>query len=291
MGTSANRDKLKPGIPLLPDWILPPDDEQGNNPPNEQEDDSPVDENGTQDEDNEGEERQPSLEHGQNEVQVANRYLQSQRGFRKAVRGTNIDRGLITRVLKNYISRAGGGPRTMTRRMGRSSGAIARFGEVLTNIQQSGQENELRRLQLNTYIGRPALEVLSALMNVVCTIGALLDDAVTNQAYANTVVRIDAENPGLDLDNLNAAQIAEMLATFLEETIVCRLICDVGRSLTVATSDVERSRQIEQTLYQVVNGLVHSVVIPRLQTSLQNPMALRQEMDSIYEIAFSTIVQ
>lgn len=286
MGTSANRDKLKPDIPLIPDWILPalPDQEA------EQENDQEQSENEEQESDSESESDQSNSDEQNNTTDTSNRFLKSQREFRSAVKGRNINRGLITRVLKNYITRAGGGPKTMARRMQRSSWAIARFGEILSNVRNSGLESELRRLNLRQYENRPILDVLSALMDEVCGTGAVLDDAITKQAYANTIVRINDENLGIDLDSLNQNQIAEMLAIFIEETIVYRLICDVGRSLTTATSDVQRSLEIENTLYQVVNGLVHSVIVPQLQNSLQNINELNKEIDSIYEIAFNTII-
>lgn len=278
MGTSINRNKVRPNIPLIPDWVSE-DSPQSDEPSGEEK------ENGNPKSNDEGdnpEEEQPNP--------PPNRFNQSQRGFSKVVKTDGNNRGALNRVLKNYVRSAGGGARNMARRMQRSSGAAIKFGTVLTDIQRNGLQAQLRQLNLEQYANRPAIEVLGAIMDVVCGVGALLDDAITKQAYASTIIRIDEENPGLDLDNLNSAQVSHMLALFLEETIVYRLISDIGRSLTVKTSDVEKSRQTEEDLYQIVHGLVYSTIIPQLNGALSDIQRLEQEMEGIYQIAFTSIL-
>src|SRR5690606_26332404 len=136
----------------------------------------------------------------------------------------------LMRVVKNYVSKAGGGSSNMAKRMRRSSSAIARFGGFLNDIQNNGLDQALKGIQLDQLVNQSAVEILGALMDLVCGVGALLDDAITKQAYAQTIVRLDEENPGLDLKFLNEPQLCQMMATFLEETIVYRLISDIGRS-------------------------------------------------------------
>ncbi len=284
MGTSTNRNRLNPNIPLIPDWIpdepLPEDDEDGNEEPEEDnnETDNPEDEDASQ------EEQQVVIE------DTSNRFYQSQRAFKRAINSTSDRKGALTRVVKNYVSKAGGGSGNMTKRMRRSSSAIARFGGFLNDIQKNGLDQALKGIQLDQLINKSAVEILGALMDLVCGVGALLDDAITKQAYAQTIVRLDEENPGLDLKSLNEPQLCQMMATFLEETIVYRLISDIGRSLTVATFNVEESRQIEETLYQIVNGLVNATILPKLQEAVKDVKSLEKEMDKIYQIAFKSII-
>lgn len=288
MGTSTNRNRLKPSIPLIPDWIddnspLSNQNQEPVNTPNEQEPGNTPDNN-----------EHPGNDQSQPLEDIpGNRFYQSQRGFRRVVSsgsGGGIDKGALTRVVKNYVSRAGGGSANMGRRMRRSSGAIVSFGNILSGIERNGLGTELQRLNLSQYINQPVIVVLAALMDVVCGVGAVLDDAITKQAYANTIIRIVEENPNIDLDNLNTAQVSELLAAFLEETIVYRLISDIGRSLTVATCDVERSREIEEELLQIVHGLVHTSIVPELNGALQDPQLLESEIERIYQIAFSSII-
>ena len=280
MGTSTNRNKLNPNIPLIPDWISTDPLPDRNDKPDKDDD-----------------EQAAPIERGNEEIDpqpvindTGNRFYQSQRAFRKAINSTVDRKGALTRVVKNYVDKAGGGSDNMTKRMRRSSSAIARLGGFLSDIQHKGIIEALKGLQLDQLVNKPAVEILGALMDSVCGVGALLDDAITKQAYSQTIVRLDEENPGLDFQSLNEPQLCHMMATFLEETIVYRLISDIGRSLTVATSNVEESRQIEETLYQIVNGLVHATILPKLQEALKDVKNLEKEMDKIYQIAFKSIV-
>ena len=283
MGTSTNRNRLNPNIPLIPDWIsnepLPETDdskdeetEEGNNS-----DDQPVEEN------------EPQKDQ-QLIINDSNRFYQSQRAFKRAINSTADGKGALTRLVKNYVSKAGGGSGNMTKRMRRSSSAIARFGSFLSEVQQNGLEQALKGLELAQLVNHSAVEILGALMDLVCGVGALLDDAITKQAYAQTIVRLDEENPGLDLKSLNEPQLCQMMATFLEETIVYRLISDIGRSLTVATFNAEESRRIEETLYQIVNGFVNATILPKLKEAVKDIKQLEKEMDKIYQIAFKSII-
>ena len=276
MGTSTNRKGPKPSIPLLPDWM---DEEPADENPNQQPEDSDHDE----EPDGEGGEKSPNP----TEIPPANRFNQSQRGFQKAVKSG--DASGLKRVVKNYVSQGLGKTRKAAQRMSRSGGAIVTFGTVLGNIRQNGLADTLTQLQLGQYVGQHALQVLSALLVHVCGASALLDDAITKEAYKETVTRIIDESPDLDLENLTEAQTGEMLAIFLEESIVYRLICDIGRSQTVATSDPARAIEIEQEIYQIVNGMVHSSIVPELTKAMNDPASLNREIQRIYRVAFDAI--
>ena len=290
MGTSTNRRGPKPSIPLLPDWIneSPMDESPDDQPaPLESEPESVEQEENTTDSSSQEVDAAVPNE-SQALALAANRFNACQRGFQKAVK-TNDFTGL-KRVVKTYVSQALGGARTGAQRMSRSGKAIVTFGSVLSDIRQNGLANTLTNLQLGQYVGQPVLTVLSALMGHVCGASALLDDAITKEAYADTITRVVEEMPGLDLENLNEAQVGEMLAIFLEQSIVLRLICDIGRSQTVATSDPVRSIRIQEELYQIVNGLVHSSIVPQLRMAMSVAGNLSQEIQRIYRIAFNAIV-
>ena len=280
MGTSTNRNRINPNIPLIPAWI--PDEPLPENDETEEADDNDIESDEV--EENEPQPEQPTINDSNN------RFYQSQRAFKRAINSTTDRKGALTRVVKNYVSKAGGGSSNMAKRMRRSSSAITRFGGFLSDIHQNGLEQALKGLQLDQLVNKSAVEILGALMDLVCGVGALLDDAITKQAYAQTIIRLDEENPNLDLKSLNESQLCQMMATFLEETIVYRLITDIGRSLTVATFNVEESRQIEETLYQIVNGLVNATILPKLQEKIKNIETLEKEMDKIYQIAFKSII-
>jgi hypothetical protein len=284
----SHRYGPKPTTPLIPDWINDQEPIQDApspvltpplNPANE-------DENNGESENQIGvESENPNL----SELPPVNRFNVSQRGFSKAIKTG--DYRPLKRVLKNYVSSAIGGPKTAAKRMSRSGVAVSRLGFVLSEIGRSGLGEILTRLNLAQYTNRPVIEVLSALMDHICGTSALLDDAITRQSYADTVTRIIEENPDLDLNQLSEAQVCEMMAVFLEESIVYRLICDIGRSQTVNTADVSNAIRIEEELYQIVSGLIHSIIVPELTISMQDTATLNQAVQRIYEIAFRSIVE
>ncbi|GAA4419528.1 hypothetical protein GCM10023187_53930 [Nibrella viscosa] len=285
MGTSINRRGPKPTTPLVPDWLdeqesLPEDFPAG--PP------APLPQPEGDDEKSPDEEDETGEDQNAEKQQIGNRFNVSQRGFSRVVKTG--DYSQLKRVLKNYVSVASGGPKTAARRLSRSGLAVSRFGQLLTDINRDGLGETLARLDLAQYSNGSAIEVLSALMSQVCGTSALLDDAVTRQAYAETVTRIIDETPNLDLRQLSEAQVCEMMAIFLEESIVYRLICDVGRSQTVDTADVTRAIEIEEQLYQIVKGLIHSTIVPELTRSMQNLATLNQAIQRIYQIAFRSII-
>lgn len=287
MGTSTNRRGISPATPLLPDWLDEEEEE-------EEENGDPQDENEPEDADEPaqpGDEEapaEPPAPDDDNPDIPSNRFDASQRGFREAVR-TGMPAGL-GRVVKNYYRHGLGGPRRAAQRMQSSSRAVARFGGILSDIQQQGLAPVLAQYNLAQYTGRPVVEVLSALMEAVCGTSSLLDNAVTKYAYALAVVRIIDENPALDLSSLTGAQVAEMMAVFLEESLVYRLICDVGRALTVATSNPAQALQAEEQLSQIVSGLIRSTIVPELQKATQDKATIERKLARIYRIAIQTIL-
>jgi len=292
MGTSTNRRGISPATPLLPDWLDEVDEDDSPDDDNVEpatedapEDDAP--DQPAQPADDESPAGQPAPDDDDSDI-PSNRFDASQRGFREAVRtGTSTGLG---RVVKNYYRHALGGPKRAAQRLQSSSRAVARLGGVLSDIREQGLVPVLTHYSLAQYAGRPVVEVLSALMEVVCGTSSLLDNAVTKYAYTQAVVRIIDENPALDLNSLTGAQVAEMMAVFLEESLVYRLICDVGRSLTVATSNPVQALQAEEQLSQIVSGLIRSAIVPELQKATQDKATIERKLNRIYHIAIKTLL-
>lgn len=292
MGTSTNRRGISPATPLLPDWLDEVDeddspDDDNAEPATDDESEAEAPNQPAQPADDEAPAVQPAPDDDDPDI-PSNRFNASQQGFREAVRtGTSTGLG---RVVKNYYRHALGGPKRAAQRLQSSSRAVARLGGVLSDIQQQGLVPVLTHYNLVQYAGRPVVEVLSALMEVVCGTSSLLDNAVIKYAYTQAVVRIIDENPALDLNSLTGAQVAEMMAVFLEESLVYRLICDVGRSLTVATSNPAQALQAEEQLSQIVSGLIRSTIVPELQKAIQDKATIERKLNRIYRIAIKTLL-
>lgn len=288
MGTSTNRRRISRATPLLPDWLDEEEEEDADeNENDESQEDNDEDDNPTPAAEEDAPAEPPAPDDDDPDI-PSNRFDASQRGFREAVR-TGMPAGL-GRVVKNYYRHALGGPKRAAQRMQSSSRAVARLGSILSDIQQQGLAPVLAQYNLDQYEGRPVVEVLSALMEAVCGTSSLLDNAVTKFAYSVAVVRIVDENPALDLSSLTGAQVAEMMAVFLEESLVYRLICDVGRALTVATSNPAQALQAEEQLAQIVSGLIRSTIVPELQKATQDKATIDRKLARIYRIAIQTIL-
>lgn len=126
MGTSTNRKGPKPSIPLLPDWMdEEPTDEKPEKQPKETSDERPKDSDDEEAPDGDGDEESPNP--AQNIP--ANRFNQSQRDFRKAIKSG--DTSGLKRVVKNYVSQGLGKTRNAAQRMSRSGGRSSRSAQYL----------------------------------------------------------------------------------------------------------------------------------------------------------------
>ncbi|RCR67020.1 hypothetical protein DUE52_23470 [Larkinella punicea] len=163
------------------------------------------------------------------------------------------------------------------------------LSDVLNEFRQSGETSILTRLDLAAYTGGSVLDILSALSDVVSPVTGLLDDALARQAYALAVERVVSVGT-VDLDNLTVAEINEIVAIFIEESLVCRVINDIGSSLTTEEHDPATCVTIIDDLYQIISGAVHSDIIAELSdTNPQLPDDVNVRMESIYQLALTVL--
>lgn len=167
--------------------------------------------------------------------------------------------------------------------------AVDRLGNVLSNFVQNGVQPTLTALNLASYTGGGVLDVLSALMDAVVPASGQLDDALARQAYALMVERIDATQ-GINLASLSQVDVHEILAVFIEETIACRVINDIGATLTTEQHDPAVCADMIEDLYQIVSGAVHSDILSGLSgTNPQLPPDTGQRMEDIYQLALDAL--
>ena len=167
--------------------------------------------------------------------------------------------------------------------------AVRALGNVLDNFVQNGAQPTLTAFNLGQYVGASALDVLAALADVVAPATGQLDDAMARQAYALMVDRI-ISNTSLDMDNLQPEDVQEILAVFIEETIICRVINDIGASLTAEQHDPAICANLVEDLYQIVHGAVHNDIISGLQGVHPDlPPDTGQRMEDIYQLALEIL--
>lgn len=303
MGTSSSGGGAGPRNPLLPSWIppfdspqppIPPDNE--NQEPNNPNDDGeqPTDESGQPNDEsgqpNNGENALPDL----NPLPHTNRYRQPKSDFNDYAKSGGNNSQAFKDALKGYSKSANGSTRTLARRMRPSATRAAEFYRTLNTIRENGITAALNSFDLASYVGRPILDTLSALSDQIFKkndnpFDNTQDDSITKLAYSNTVVRI-CEDQQIDLDNLTNEQIEVMLAVFIEETIVQRVICDIGNRMTEIQVDIDSLLEIEENAYQIVNGLVRNRIMPEIiATQRGDKSDIEDKIENIYRIAFDAL--
>lgn len=308
MGTSSSGSGAGGNNPLIPSWIggggqpafpppLPPPNNQnqlnqgsGNSPQNQPNQGS---NNGT------GPDQQsppipvPSVRGIS--TGGSNRFTGPRKQFNKYVRSHGTDTSALKNALKGYSKKAAGSTSGMARRMQPSAIRVSSFYETIDIIKRRGLIAALTEFNLTAYANRPALEVLSAISDVVFKDAGrsyenVQDDSLTKAAYSNTVTRICEESPDINLDTLSNEQVEVMMAIFIEETIAQRVINDIGNEFTEKVTGVGELIKMENDIYQIVKGLVRNQIMPEISATRRGDQQdLERKIENIYRIAFDAM--
>jgi hypothetical protein len=293
MGTSSSGTGPRPTTPLIPTWIPPLDGDfigGGGQGPGE----DIGDREGGQDDEADAISAVDALPQQTTEAIVSpNRYRSPRSKFRTFSRDRNNNQPFLRDSLRQYVRDGSGGSRTLSRRMRPSSTRLARFFMVANAIRTGGVETTLATFQLQAFNDRPVIDVLAALTDIIFDDSSpyhdIQDDSITKIAYANTIARIDGLGV-IDLDHLTNDNIELMMAIFIEETIVARVICDIGTKLYADLTDCNEAIAIEDMIYQIVSGYVRNDIMPEIIATQRGVVAdLETKMEVIYRIAFDCI--
>lgn len=297
MGTSSSGSGAGGSNPLIPSWISPMETPVPDSPNDGQGD--PNDNNDQNGHDNENGDEQPKpVPDRQQSIALpepnTNRYRQPKTDFNKYVRSGGKDSDALKKALRGYSRSTGGKTQVLARRMRPSSSRLGSFYEAINTIKNNGLTTALKIFNLSSYENKPLLDTLSALSDVIFEEKGepyenTQDDSITKLAYANTVTRV-CEEEELDLNNLTNEQIEVMTAIFIEETIVQRVICDLGNKMPGAVSDIDTLLEIENNAYQIINGLVRNQIMPEIIANQRGDgKGINQKIENIYRIAFDVL--
>lgn len=298
MGTSSSGSGGGKSNPLIPSWIggggLPPaplPDKPNDNDGDPQNDDSTTN---------------PDIENPNNEpfnpeqipnqpTESNNRYIAPRRRFNRYARSGRTNVEAAKQALRTYSRTAAGSTTNLAKRMRPSAGRVANFFDAIQSIRTNGVTTALSEFNLIQLQNRPALVVLSAIGEYIfrdfnSAYENTQDDSITKAAYANTVTRICEQDPNLDLNQLTNEQIDVMMAIFIEETIAQRVINDIGNQFTELSTDINELLEIENSLYQIISGLVRTQIMPEITATRQSSRNnLEKNIENIYRIAFDVI--
>jgi hypothetical protein len=306
MGTSSSGSGAGGNNPLIPSWIggggppapLPPPPPDNQNEPDQGNGKGPQSPPNKPPDNGNGPNQQsppipvPSV----GGIAVGgNRFKGPRIQFNKYVRSRGADASALKKALKGYSKKAAGTTSGMARRMQPSAIRVSSFYETIDTIKRRGLTAALTEFNLASYGNRPALEVLSAISDVIFrdtgrNYENTQDDSLTKAAYSNTVTRICEETPDINLDTLSNEQVEVMMAIFIEETIAQRVINDIGNEFTEKVTDVEELIKMENNIYQIVKGLVRNQIMPEISATRRGDQQdLERKIENIYRIAFDAM--
>lgn len=304
MGTSSSGSGAGGANPLIPSWISPTGAPQNQNSDNDDNDNNETNddvdnESSAKVNDNVSEETESQANSAGQNTELkpepkTNRYRQPKSDFNKFVRSGGQDRQAFSNALKGYSRNASGSTKALARRMSPSASRVGSFFEAINAIKNDGLSVTLKVFNLSSYENEPLLNTLSALSDVIFSDNEeayenTQDDSITKLAYANTVTRI-CEETTLDLNTLTNEQIETMTAIFIEETIVQRVIVDLGNKMPAMVSDIDTLLEIENNAFQIVNGLVRNRIMPEIiATQRGTNKNINQQIENIYRIAFDAL--
>jgi hypothetical protein len=275
MGTSTPFGGPKAGNPLVPDFVS--DGEAGPAPP-------PADGDGTPEVP-----PAPPPRPAPAPPPIPNRFRNARRNFTKFATSGGSDRRALGRAVSQYVSQASGGSGPAARRMGSSRGAAARIAGFLGDISARGLQAALATFNLASLAGRPAVDILSALVEHFCPEGGSIDEGIARDAFMETV--IDLADAGVtDMANLTPEQMQTVLELYVAHTIEDRIYNDVGIRGVELPADASAAEAVRDQLHGfVLGGVADAFSEADIDFAAIDPNAIGQTIDRIYEAAFDIL--
>jgi len=171
--------------------------------------------------------------------------------------------------------------------MGSARASAGRLYGFIQDVQRSGVTNALTRIGLGDYVGRPATEALAALTETICPKGGPLDESIARDAFVEAIINITADGV-TNLESLSLEQWNVFFVEFVSQSIVDRIINDIGAKGISVPQDVEAARQLQQDVHDFVRGCVSDAFADRLSATESFAQAeVQQISDSIFATAFA----
>lgn len=279
MGTSTPFSGPKSGNPLVPDFV--DDDIAGAAPPT-----APAPQDGDGVPPVPG---APAPRPAPMPPPMPDRFRSARRNFTKFASSGGSDRRALGRAVSQYVSQAAGGSVSAARRMGSSRGAAARIAGFLGDVGSRGLQAALATLNMAGLAGRPAAEILSALVEHFCPEGGSIDEGIARDAFMETV--IDLADAGVtDMANLTSEQMRTVLELYVAHTIEDRIYNDVGIKGVEVPSDINAAEAVRDQLHDfILGGVADAFSEAAIDFAAIDSTALGQTIDRIYQAAFDIL--
>ncbi len=250
MGTSSSFGGPKGSTPLVPSWL-------GNDLESSHDDNGQSDVEGDQTSDSENpSQNNDDSQSNDNQTEPGkelenNRYRQVRNNFTRFVKSGGSNKRAFGKAISNYVSKASGGSKTASQRMGSSRVVTSALVSFLQSVQSNGAESTLRSYGLDNLIGHSITDVFLELMDFVCPDGGNLDEGIARNAFVETIAEL-AENEISNLDTLTLEQIKSIIQIYATHSIEARLCNDIGTKIFIDSQNLSFIDKIQEQLHDFI---------------------------------------
>ncbi|MFO1459470.1 MAG: Qat anti-phage system associated protein QatB [Verrucomicrobiota bacterium] len=257
MGTSASSKGPGSGIPLIPPWVTPvetlPNPIEEDPSPSTNKGPVPTDvENRPAEEDSEPTPtNQPEVDRNAQ----PRRFAATRRSLGQFA--TSGNRGDLQRALGHYARSGLGGASSGGARFGNSARIGGSFYNVLDGLRVADGRPGGVGLDRQALLLLPANEVAERIVEAIAPTDGSQDREANREALAHAMSSLLAQDPNVNLLELNAEQIDILVTGFLAEDLWRRIDLDVGQALfekVDAATAISRSEEMRRFVLQTMNA-------------------------------------
>lgn len=276
MGTSSSFKGIGKGKPLTPSWAGDGGggDSNGNPPDDPNQPDQPDEVNP---EDNPQETETPSVNLTQARINIT-KYVRNNR-----------DQSYLRRGISSYVKRGLGGSSKASGRMVVSRKAATRLYSVVQNFITQGTAAVIERFHLHHLRDTGLQSIFTELADFVCTPTSGLDEAITRNAYLQTVALFPTLGIN-DQGEMTAEMARDIMLTFITETIFTRVLVDIGEGIRKHATDSNDIIRIERDIHGYIQGSIQDRLRDEMErVGMVDQKEIERHMQEVYEIAFEIL--
>lgn len=174
--------------------------------------------------------------------------------------------------------------------MGAARAAGGRLLGFVRDVQRVGAAEALRTHNLSGLAGRPATDVFVALVDVICSPGGPINEAIARQAMLDAINDLAEAGIGA-FDAMTPDQLKEFFLDFVARSIEERVMADIAQRGIMLPDDIETVENAQQQLHDFVSGCTRGQLSGRLDDLDRiGDQDIQQAVDDIFEAAFDLVL-
>lgn len=217
------------------------------------------------------------------------RFRSARSNFTRFAGSGGTDRRALGRAVSQWVSQSAGGSGSAAHRMGSSRGSAARIAGFLGSVGAQGIAAALATFNLEAMAGRPAQEILTALMEHFCPEGGSIDEGIARDAFVETI--IDLADAGVtDLADLTPEQMQTVLELYIAHTIEDRIYNDIGTKAVQIPDDLRGAERVRDQLHDfILGGVSDALVEAAIDFRAIDPVTIERAIEGVYQASFDLL--